>query len=400
MEAWSEVKVLLVNQCYAPDEVATARYLRDLAEDLVKKGHSVRVVCADRSYDGKSRYCREEMIEGVWVDRLKSSGWVGGGLLGKAWRLLAFYLSLWFRVVKYRDVDAVVCLTTPPLLGVWGAVHSYLWGERLIQWVMDLNPDEMFVMGYVKEKSWVGQILLKLNQLSFNAADRVVVLDQSMKDRLKLRGVFEDKLKVISLWVQEEVKFDQPGRDRVRDAEGWKNKRVVMFAGNMSSCHPMKTVMEAAILLDQKKSDFLFVFVGEGGEKKKMEERVAEYQMTNVKFKPYQPRENLEAMLSAADWQLVVMGSEHIGIVHPCKIYNMLSIAQPIVYVGDEDSHIGEMLRELGEAVIRVGHGQTEALVEQLENKKIGGKSELWIEVMASYTAREKLHQWEKILTG
>ena len=49
-----------------------------------------------------------------------------------------------------------------------------------------------------------------------------------------------------------------------------------------------------------------------------------------------------------------------MGIVHPCKIYNILALGIPFLYIGPEVSHITEMLpaeRRVAELVDCVAHG-------------------------------------------
>jgi len=48
----------------------------------------------------------------------------------------------------------------------------------------------------------------------------------------------------------------------------------------------------------------------------------------NVLCLPYQPLNQLAASLSAADAHAVVMGEAMLGLVHPCKIYNILAVAR------------------------------------------------------------------------
>jgi hypothetical protein len=45
------MKVLLLNQCFYPDVVATSQHLTDLAIELVKSGHQVTVLASRRGYD-------------------------------------------------------------------------------------------------------------------------------------------------------------------------------------------------------------------------------------------------------------------------------------------------------------------------------------------------------------
>ena len=56
------MKVLLLNQCFWPDVVATAQQLTDLAAGLIERGHDVTVVCSDRGYDDQRlRFPRHEL---------------------------------------------------------------------------------------------------------------------------------------------------------------------------------------------------------------------------------------------------------------------------------------------------------------------------------------------------
>ena len=68
------MRFLLVNQFYPPDMAPTGQHLHDLARCLVTRGHSVRVLCSRRSYDGGGEYAAEETLDGVEVRRLSAFG--------------------------------------------------------------------------------------------------------------------------------------------------------------------------------------------------------------------------------------------------------------------------------------------------------------------------------------
>jgi colanic acid biosynthesis glycosyl transferase WcaI len=72
--------------------------------------------------------------------------------------------------------------------------------------------------------------------------------------------------------------------------------------------------------------------------------------LENIRCLPYQPFETLAACLSAADLQVVVMGDDFVGIVHPCKLYNILTIGTPFLYIGPQESHISEIAAQSGGA--------------------------------------------------
>jgi hypothetical protein len=83
---------------------------------------------------------------------------------------------------------------------------------------------------------------------------------------------------------------------------------------------------------------------------------------------PYQPLRQLSASLSAADLHLVVMGDPFVGIVHPCKIYNILRVARPVIYVGPKPSPASEVLEQQLDGLLSacVSHGDAAGLVRQI----------------------------------
>jgi hypothetical protein len=56
------------------------------------------------------------------------------------------------------------------------------------------------------------------------------------------------------------------------------------------------------------------------------------------------------------------MGDGLVGLVHPCKIYNILRVGAACVYIGPHRSSISEILSESAE-VGRVRHGDSNGLV-------------------------------------
>ncbi len=42
------------------------------------------------------------------------------------------------------------------------------------------------------------------------------------------------------------------------------------------------------------------------------------------------------------------MGDEFVGIVHPCKIYNILTLGTPFLYIGPTPSHVSDIAAAIG----------------------------------------------------
>src|SRR5207253_679446 len=115
---------------------------------------------------------------------------------------------------------------------------------------------------------------------------------------------------------------------------------------NHSPCHPLDTLLQAAGKLKEL-SHIAFCFVGGGSEQHKVRKFARANQLNNILVLPYQPRERLSACLSAADLHVVVMGEKFSGIIHPSKIYNILTIGSPFLYIGPTESHIADIIAKL-----------------------------------------------------
>ncbi len=352
------MKVLLLNQCFYPDVMATAQYLTDLAVGLVEEGHDVTVVASNRGYDNPSqRYPRRETWRGIKVIRISSL------TLGKQtrWRragnFASFLLNCTWRLLVLSRFDVVVGLTSPPLISFLGALFVRINGGRFFFCIMDLNPDEAIAAGWLKERSLSTKVLQKLLRYSLVNAEGVVALDRFVKERVVAKGVSETSVTVLSPWaLDDSVTFDLEGREAFRRQHNLEEKFVVMYAGNHSPCHPLDTLVEAARRLADNK-DIVFCFVGGGSEHKKVEDFATRHGVGNILCLPYQPFAMLSASLSAADLQIVVMGEKMVGIVHPCKIYNILSIGSPFLYIGPTPSHVTEIAAALASTLNINCHG-------------------------------------------
>src|SRR5262249_42557726 len=158
--------------------------------------------------------------------------------------------------------------------------------------------------------------------------------------------------------------FDAEGRRRFRNVNGLVDKFVVMYAGNHSPCHPLDTLLQTARRLSERE-DIVFCFVGGGSEFERVKKFAEREMASNIRCLDYQPLEQLAALLSAADLQAVVMGNPFVGLVHPCKIYNILAVGSPVLYIGPGMSHVADLFTEARyeEFATTVAHGDVDAAV-------------------------------------
>jgi len=363
------VTFLLLNQCFYPDVMATAQQLATLAEELVSRGHKVTVIATDRGYDDPSRrFCRRENWNGVTIIRLPS---VIAGKRTK-WRRLfgfaGFLIICAFRLLFLPRFDVVVTLTSPPLISVLGALFVQAKGGRFFCWVMDLNPDEAIAAGWIKQDSFAARALQRLLSYSLRRAEKVIVLDRFMKQRILAKGTPENRIVVLPPWaLNHKIHYDGPGRAAFRQHHHLEDRFVVMYSGNHSPCHPLDTLLQAAAALSAQ-TQIAFCFVGGGTEQAKVRSFAASNNLQNISCLPYQPLDELAGSLSAGDLQAVVMGDKFAGIIHPCKIYNIISVGVPLLYIGPKESHIMDIASQNwhGYKIYEARHGDAQSVAASI----------------------------------
>ncbi len=349
--------------------VSTAQHLTDLATALTARGHDVTVIASDRGYDDPStRFKRRERWNDVEIIRIPSLSVGKNNRWRRALNFASFLFVCSLRLLALRRFDVVVALTSPPLISFLGALFVKLKGGSFCFWVMDLNPDEAIAAGWLDEKSLTSRALQRMLNYSFNAARRTVVLDRFMKERLVAKGHDPKRITIVPPWSHDDhVQYSAAGREEFRRKHGLAEKFVVMYSGNHSPCHPLDTLLDAARALKQR-SETVFCFIGGGSEQVKVRELAVQQGLTNVKCLPYQPLDELSSSLSAADLHVVVMGDEFVGIVHPCKVYNIMSIGAPTLYIGPTPSHVTDIASQQPARFFITTHGDVERVTAAILN--------------------------------
>lgn len=391
------MRITLINQTFYPDVASSGQHLKDLAVALAKRGHDVTVVASRRAYDSpQTLFPRREKWQDIQIHRVANTGF---GKRAK-WRRIAdfatFIGACCWKLACLPKPDVVVAMTSPPIISFIGAIFARIRGARLCYWVMDLNPDEAIAAGWLNPESFITKTLEHLSQFSLRTASKIIVLDEFMRQRILNKGISKEKISVVPPWSHDaDVFFDTRGRSQFRQEHNLTNKFVVMYAGNHSPCHPLDTVLAAANKLSSH-PDLIFLFVGGGSEFSRVKQFAENNALKNILCLPYQPIKRLAGSLSAADLHLVIMGDPFVGMVHPCKIYNILRIGSPLLYIGPTPSHITEILSTLNQKQwwATATHGSVEAVMHHILRLKQSNGSLIAnevTEVSAQFSAEQLL---------
>ncbi|MCS3632480.1 glycosyltransferase involved in cell wall biosynthesis [Salinibacter ruber] len=332
--------LLLVNQHYAPDLASTAQHLTDLAEHLAVEGFEVHVLCSRGHYlSGEMDVPAEETRNGVHVHRVRTTAFGRETTLGRIADYASFFLQVLWRLLKGPRYDAVVSLTTPPLLPVAMAVANLLRGQTYGIWSMDLHPEAEQAVGMIESDGPLGQLLQRLADWSYRQAAFTVDLGPYMKARIRSKGVSEKRLHTIPVWNKKNEVYPIPEEENpLVDEVGLEDKFVVMYSGNAGIGHRFDEVLRAAAHFDGRNEDIHFLFVGSGPRREEIESFAERQSLSNLTYLDYFPRDQIKYSLSLADVHLLTLRRSFAGIAVPGKLYGILAAGRPVLMVGPEAS--------------------------------------------------------------
>jgi len=363
------MKITLLNQVFYPDTVATAQHLTDLALFLTQQGCEVTVVTGRRGYENRSIiFPSYEVYKGVKIYRVNSTGFGKKSFWGRIVDAVTFDGLLMTRFLTLPKQDLVIAFTSPPLIGVLATIGCLIRRSRLVQWLMDINPEAAIAVGYLKPQAAVTRTLLGLFRWTLKRSEKIVVLDRWMKERVMKHGVESSRICIVPPWPISSAPLpaseSDPLQNPIRQKYGIENKFVVLYSGNHSIVHPLTTLLQAANRLKDRE-DVAFVFAGSGLRVVDVTEYVAKHDLKNVFQIPPQPRDLLSSLLSMANLHVVVMGDAVSGLVHTSKIYGVVATGKPYITIAPRDSHLADMINRCPGGFL-VEHGDVQGVINAI----------------------------------
>lgn len=336
------MKVVLINQFYPPAQAPTGLLLRDLAAELAGRGHAVTVLASSAGY-GAVDGVNDVPVPGVRVVRVGPVRAHRTGIAAKLRDYLSFHRGVRRELAGGSDLpDALVCMTTPPFIGLQAARLRKRAGVPYALWCMDLYPEALQAMGWLSGWNPLAPVLRAAARVERFRASALVVLGPDMAARLA--GTGAGRIVEIPVWsrLMPTAELADAAR-RVRRARGWAPDEIVLlYSGNMGRAHRAEEFAELAGLLHAAGTPARFVFAGTGPRRAEWQNRWG----GQFEFMPAVPDGELAAHLMAADVHLVSQQPGWEGIVVPSKFQAACALGRPVLFAGPPRSAVGEWLAE------------------------------------------------------
>lgn len=340
------MNLLVVTPYYAPDLGPSAPMFAMLSEELVKRGHTVVVLCAVPHFP--SGRVPDEYRRGLWqweaqnslrVCRVRVPSGNRSNLLHRLWVFLVYQVLVALAGLKVQYDAALV--TNPAIENFLPfVVLCWLRRKPCVYAVWDLYPEVGVRMGLFKNQILI-RLIGYLEDFCLYHASRVQVLSDGFLPALASHGLASDRIAVIPHWLDTALVRPLPRSNSFSKEHALTECFVVLYAGNLGLSQGFETVLEAARLLKDQ-PDVLFLFVGDGAGRSQVGKQAGE--LNNVRFLPYQPRERLPEALASADISLAVLKRGIGSASIPSKLFSILASGRPVIASVDRESDAWKLI--------------------------------------------------------
>lgn len=370
------MKVQILTQYYSPESVGAAVWIRNLAADLVKKGHDVTLLTGFPNYpDGviqphyRHKLFLKETVDGIPVIRSYIYASPAKTFIKKLLNFTSFSLTSLLSGLFAPRPNVIYAILPPLQLGLTAVILRRLKRCKLVVNVQDVWPRAIVAAGLVSNK-FVVRLLEAVERFVYRQADAITVISNGFRDDLLSKNVQREKIFVIPNWADpDDIK--PSNEDGFRKELGIKDEDfLLVYSGGMTYNSFLEPVIESLSALKEERITFLIA--GDGVKKKEIEKLAESKDLKNVSFLPFQSWDGYKRLLNAADVCLVTLAPGFGNVSVPSKTFKIMAAGKPILALSPKESDLYKLVEEarIGVSVDVEDPGQLESVLRSMSRKK------------------------------
>lgn len=326
-------RIVHLSQLFDPEPTFKGH---DFVKGLESRGFEVEVVTGFPNYPGGKIYegynirpiVREKMGE-TEITRLAVFPSHDKSALKRIVTYISFMIASFFYLTfRARRSDLIYVYYPALTAGLAAIAAKFFRRTPVLLDVQDMWPDSLGSSGMMRNRLLLSIAHAACNLL-YRYCDHILVLSPGFKTLLVERGVPADKITIVYNWADESPAIAESNLPAGFDLDdGFR----VLFAGNMGAAQQLDAVIDAAERLRREHPNCVFYLMGGGIDKDRLANRARGLGLTNVRFLPRVPLQEVQRFLAAADALLVHLTDEPLyRITIPSKTQAYLYAGRPIL---------------------------------------------------------------------
>lgn len=335
--------VWIVNEYNGPDYPRTRQTV--LSQQLEERGYKVYLFCGSSDNKGGKNSIENgadfKLVEsdGAKFFVIKTSNY------RRTYERVIVALQFQQRIWKLRDKFPKPDVIVSDFAGLFGNVFlkwKNKYGTKIIYDVLDLWPEGFVEMGYVKRTSLIAKILYNMEHKSYREADGIIFSMQGGRDYIIDKGwsmevggdVDTSNIGYLNNGVDLETVDKERDEVKLDDSDLDTDDFKVVYLGSISAMNGLDVLVETAKVLQNRGNEkVMFLVYGYGNQEEQLKKMVADYGLSNIKFKGKLDKKYAMSLLSRSDLNIFTFRDSPLWRygVSPNKLFMYFASGKPVL---------------------------------------------------------------------
>ena len=346
------MRILILVDCYWPSTKSSAKLVRDLAEELARRGHATAVVAPDEA----ASISPDTRVEGgVEVVRVGTGPMKGAALWRRGMTEARLSSRLWSRCKDYfrqRRFDLVVFYSPTIFFGDLVARLKALNGCPAYLILRDIFPQWAVDAGILR-KGPAYWYFKRKERRQYAVADMIGVQSPANLEYFRERGWDRrHRLEVLGNWTKIEAPASRDPGARLR--WGLDGKVTLFYGGNIGVAQDCDNLLRLARGLRDTAPAAQVLLVGEGSEVARLRSAAAEQRLSNVGIHDALPQDEFIRLVSEVDVGLISLDRKLRTQNFPGKMLGYMHAGLPILASINPGNDLKDVLEEAGAGLVSI----------------------------------------------
>lgn len=347
------MKILFLLLQMSEEDQGSNMYI-DLIEEFQNNGHDVTIMTP--SNNGETYKTTERGLEVVRVKALPTQDIKNLIRKGVGLAMLPYFFKKAYKNhLKNKEFDWII-MPTPPITLVDFVTYVKKKTQAKFYLILrDIHPQSVASIGLIKNKQMYNYLERRASK-GYGIADKIGCMSQGNIDFVCTNYPTIDPEKVVLLYNwQKESEQQIDGEDNIREKYNLDNKIVALFGGTIGYGQRVENLYDLA-KHHKKREDVVFLIVGRGVEKDRLELMAKEEKLTNMMFLDFLPRDDYLTLVSSADIGLISINENYKVPTCPSKAVAYMALGIPIFAMINPNSDYGDFIQDSGAGYWAVGN--------------------------------------------
>ena len=265
-------------------------------------------------------------------------------------RLLSGLKYMWkllYRIITSNH-QLLFIVSNPPFIGLIGPLLKLLRNQKYVILVYDIYPDVLINVEKFSDSSLVIKLWRKINNKVYEGAEIVFTIGDGMKQvlekQINSKKTLNNSLIVIPNCA--DPKYIKPIAKKNNEFSkkyDQLDKLSIMYSGNFGKTHSFDIILNVAKnLLNEKLINFFLI--GEGSQKKHINSRITNENISNIISLPFQDESIFPEVLASADISLITMAKGTERLMVPGKIYYSMAAGSALIGIANDNSELAKII--------------------------------------------------------